>query len=115
MNGYVIPRDASQQIFAGKVVDPHMKFEGLEKGDLLFFGNKASAEKKQKVTHVGIWLGGGEFIHASKQVRISSIDPASALFDKTNQERYLGSRRYLDQKDPQIQNLDSLFQRITEK
>ena len=115
MNGYIIPRDASQQIFAGKVVDPQLKFEGLEKGDLLFFGTKASAGKKQKVTHVGIWLGNGEFIHASKQVRLSSIDPASPLFDKTNQERYLGSRRYLNQKDPQIQNLNTLFRTTSEK
>lgn len=115
MNGYIIPRDASQQIIAGKVVDPLLKFEGLEKGDLLFFGTKASPEKKQKVTHVGIWLGNSEFIHASKQVRKSSVDMASPLFDKANQERYLGSRRYLNQKDPQIQNLNTLFLTMPEK
>lgn len=112
MNGYIIPRDASQQIFAGKVVDLLLKFEGLEKGDLLFFGTKASPEKKQKVTHVGIWLGNGEFIHASKQVRISSIVPDSPGFDKANIDRYLGSRRYLNQTDPQIQSLKNLFQTI---
>ena len=111
MNGYIIPRDASQQIFAGKIVDPDFKFEGLEKGDLMFFGTKATPDKKQKVTHVGIWLGNGEFIHASKQVRVSSINQGSPLFDKANIDKYLGSRRYLNQTDPGIQNLNSLFAR----
>ena len=111
MNGFIIPRDASQQIFAGKIVDPDLKFEGLEKGDLLFFGSKSTPDKKQKVTHVGIWLDNGEFIHASKQVRISSVKKDSPLFDKTNVEKYLGSRRYLEQTDPGIQKLNSLFRK----
>jgi hypothetical protein len=111
MNGYIVPRDASQQIFAGKIVDTDLKFEGLEKGDLMFFGNKATPDKKPKVTHVGIWLGNGEFIHASKQVRVSSINQGSSLFDKANVDKYLGSRRYLNQTDPGIHNLNSLFAR----
>jgi len=111
MNGFIIPRDASQQIFAGKIVDPDLKFEGLEIGDLMFFGNKATPDKKQKVTHVGIWLGNGEFIHASKQVRVSSVNQGSPLFDKANVDKYLGSRRYLNETDPGIQNLNSLFAR----
>jgi len=107
MNGYIIPRDASQQIWAGKMVDSNLKFEGLEKGDLLFFGTKATADKKQRVTHVGIWLGNdkGEFIHSSKQVRLSSIDPESEYYDENNTSRYLGSRRYLGVNDPKIFNL----------
>ncbi len=111
MNGFIIPRDASQQIFAGKIVDPDLKFEGLVKGDLLFFGNKATPDKKQKVTHVGIWLGNGEFIHASKQVRVSSVNQGSPLYDKANVDKYLGSRRYLNETNPGIQNLNSLFAR----
>lgn len=107
MNGYIIPRDASQQIMAGKKVDSDLKFEGLEKGDLLFFGTKATADKKQKVTHVGIWLDNknGEFIHASKQIRLSSVFPESSSYDAENTSRYLGSRRYLGEKDDLITNL----------
>jgi len=107
MNGYIIPRDASQQIWAGKNVDPDLEFEGLEKGDLLFFGTKATADKKQRVTHVGIWLDNdrGEFIHSSKQVRLSSIDPNSPYYDESNAKRYLGARRYLNIKDPMLTNL----------
>ncbi len=107
MNGFIIPRDASQQINAGKNVDPDLKFENLEKGDLMFFGRKATETTKQKVTHVGIWLGNGkdEFIHASKQVRMSSINPESNYYDEGNTKRYLGSRRYLGEKDKMITNL----------
>jgi hypothetical protein len=107
MNGFIIPRDASQQIHAGKNVDPNLKFEGLSKGDLMFFGKKATDSTGQRVTHVGIWLGieKGEFIHASKRVRISSINPGSDYYDESNTKRYLGSRRYLGEKDKMITNL----------
>ena len=107
MNGLVIPRDASQQINAGKDVDPNLKFENLKKGDLMFFGEKATESNKQRVTHVGIWLGNekDEFIHASKQVRLSSINPESDYYDESNTKRYLGSRRYLGVKDKMIINL----------
>ncbi len=107
MNGFIIPRDASQQIFAGKNIDPDLKFENLKKGDLMFFGRKATDSTRQRVTHVGIWLGNGkgEFIHASRQVRLSSINPDSPIYDEANTKRYLGSRRYLGVKDPMITNL----------
>lgn len=107
MNGMIIPRDASQQVNAGKVVDIDLKFEGLEKGDLLFFGKKATAGNRQRVTHVGIWLGNGkgEFIHASGNVHISSIDENHPLYDEFNKNRYLGSRRYLGVEDEMIVKL----------
>ena len=107
MNGFIIPRDASQQINAGLNVDPDLKFKNLKKGDLMFFGKKATDSTRQKVTHVGIWLGNdkGDFIHESRQVRLSSIDPDSDYYDGSNTKRYLGSRRYLGQKDALITNL----------
>ncbi len=107
MNGFIIPRDASQQIHAGKNIDKNLKFEGLEKGDLMFFGKTATDSTNQRVTHVGIWLGNdkGEFIHSASQVRLSSIDVESEYYDENNTKRYLGSRRYLGFKDPKITNL----------
>jgi len=107
INGFVIPRDASQQINAGKIVDEDLKFEGLEKGDLLFFGKKATADKKQRVTHVGIWLGNDkmEFIHSSGNVHLSSMDAKEPNYDEFNKNRYLGSRRYLNLKDDMIIDL----------
>ncbi len=107
MQGFVIPRDASQQINAGEVVDISLTFDGLEKGDLLFFGKKATENSKQRVTHVGIWLGNGkqEFIHSSGNVHLSSMDENHPLYDDFNKNRYLGSRRYLGVDDALIINL----------
>ena len=107
MNGFVIPRDASQQVHAGKVVDKDLKFEGLEKGDLMFFGTPAKNGKKMRVTHVGIWLGNGkgEFIHSASNVHLSSINENEKHYDKFNTNRYLGSRRYLGIKDDKIIDL----------
>ncbi|WP_299672441.1 SH3 domain-containing C40 family peptidase [uncultured Polaribacter sp.] len=111
MNGFVISRDASQQINAGKTVDVNFTFEGLEKGDLLFFGKKATENKKQRVTHVGIWLGNSkmEFIHAAGNVHISSMDETQANYDGFNRNRYLGSKRYLGVKDKNIIDLKKEF------
>ena len=110
MNGYVIPRDASQQITAGNDVDPELELQGLQKGDLMFFGKKATDSTRQRVTHVGIWLGNnkGEFIHASGRVKMGSIDPDSNYYDEFNTNRYLGSRRYLGEKDELIIDLKKL-------
>lgn len=108
MNGFVIPRDASQQINSGKVVDKSLDFSELQSGDLLFFGKKATIDKKQKVVHVGIWLGNDklEFIHSSGNVHISSVDRLQNNYDSINKNRYLGSRRYLNNTDKNIIKLD---------
>ena len=107
INGFVIPRDASQQINAGETVDANLNFKALEKGDLLFFGKKATKTTKQRVVHVGIWLGNDrmEFIHASGNVHISSMDEKQPNYDEINKRRYLSSKRYLNAEDPRIINL----------
>jgi cell wall-associated NlpC family hydrolase len=92
---------------AGKDIDPDLDMNRLQKGDLMFFGKKATDSTKQRVTHVGIWLGNkkGEFIHASGRVKMGSILPESENYDAFNKNRYLGSRRYLGEEDPLIINL----------
>ena len=72
MSGILLPRNTSQQVKAGVEIS----LDALEPGDLLFFGTPATAEKPSRVNHVGIYIGGGRFIHASQVVRISSLDPA---------------------------------------
>lgn len=107
MNGFVIPRDASQQIKSGEIVDANLIFKGLEKGDLMFFGTKATKTQKQRVTHVGIWLGNGkqEIIHSSGRVRLNSVDENSKMYSEYLAKHYLGSRRYLGVKDSLIIDL----------
>lgn len=97
LNGMVIPRDASQQVFTGKLVDSTKNFENLQPGDLLFFGRPATDSTKEKVVHVGMWIGNTRFIHSSGNVHISSMDSTAEDFDKYNYNRYLRSKRILNQ------------------
>jgi|SRR5680860_57098 len=99
LNGMVIPRDASQQVHTGKAIDSVANFENLQKGDLLFFGTKATDSTSEKVVHVGIWIGNNEFIHASDKVRISSIKEDAENYDEFNRNRYLRTKRILMEKD----------------
>lgn len=105
LNGMVIPRDASQQVHTGMSIDSVQNFESLEKGDLLFFGRKATDSTSEKVVHVGMWIGNNEFIHASNMVRISSMDPKAENFDEWNRNRYLRTKRILKQRDPDLIHL----------
>jgi len=74
--GIILARDASQQARYGEPVD-FSNMNNLQPGDLLFFGRSA-----QRITHVGIYLGEGNFIHSSGgRVNISSIDPGNPKFN----------------------------------
>ena len=105
LNGMVIPRDASQQVNTGKQIDSTANFDALEKGDLLFFGRKATAESQEKVVHVGMWIGDNQFIHSSEMVRISSVDQNDENYDAYNVGRYLRSKRILKEEDANIIDL----------
>ncbi len=64
--GYRLPRDASQQVEVGEVID----FVNMaDIGDLAFFENEEG-----RIVHVGILIGSNKIIHASGQVRIDSVD-----------------------------------------
>jgi len=96
MNGMVIPRDASQQVHAGKPVDTSNGFDNLLPGDLLFFGRKATSENSEKVVHVAMWLGNNEFIHASGRVRINSFDSNASNYNEYELNRFLRAKRMLN-------------------
>ena len=70
-NGIILQRDASQQALTGKIMKKGTDWRQYETGDLLFFGN----EKTGRVTHVGIYLRDGKYIHCSGQVKINSLIP----------------------------------------
>ena len=99
MNGHVLPRDASQQVHAGELVDEDKNFENLRPGDLLFFGYAATDSTRERVTHVGMWVGDNQFIHSpglEARVKISSIDPESEFYDAYNFNRYLRTKRMIN-------------------
>lgn len=105
LNGMIIPRDASQQIHTGLLVDDAKDFSQLNPGDLLFFGKPATDTSKERVVHVGMWIGENQFIHAAGNVHVSSVDPETANYDAYNVGRYLRSKRLLDQPDQAIIDL----------
>ncbi len=105
LNGMVIPRDASQQVHTGELMDETKNFDKLAPGDLLFFGRKATDSTAEKVVHVGMWIGNNEFIHSSGQVRISSVDKNAPNFDPANLNRYLRSKRIVNSKNDALINL----------
>jgi len=61
--GIKIPRVSRDQAKVGQYVS----FNNLRKGDMIFFDTKK--HKRGIVTHVGIYLGNGNFIHASSAAK----------------------------------------------
>ncbi len=87
-HGYVLPRDAGQQLAAP--IGPLVERSKLAPADLVFFGEAG------KVTHVGLYHGGGEYIHATgreREVVVNSFDPSSPLYRQDLDDMYIGARR----------------------
>lgn len=105
MNGMVVPRDASQQVKEGKLIDEKADFNKLAVGDLLFFGRPATDSTSERVVHVGMWIGNNEFIHSSGDVHVSSMDDTAQNFDEFNKSRYLRTKRYLGEQSAGLKYL----------
>lgn len=71
-NAIILQRDASQQALTGKKIAVD-DWKQARQGDLVFFGSKSG-----RVTHVGIYLRGGQYIHCSGRVKINSVDPKAS-------------------------------------
>lgn len=95
MHDIIIPRDASQQAYVGEHIDITSDFSNLQPGDLVFFGSEATPERKERIIHVGMYIGNKRFIHSQGDVHISSFDPADELFDGYNLNRLLFATRVL--------------------
>jgi len=114
MNGQIIPRDASQQVKAGTLIDADKNWDKLEVGDLLFFGREATDIRSRAVTHVGMWIGNNQFIHSASNVHISSVDPSSEVYDEFNTNRYLEARRYLNNWNGNIIQTSVMYNALVE-
>jgi cell wall-associated NlpC family hydrolase len=83
LNGFDIPRTSGEQFAAGTPVGR----SSLEKGDLIFF-----AKLGGKVSHVGVYIGDGEFIHSPGKGKGIRKDSLSRDYYSRS---YLGARSYL--------------------
>lgn len=111
MNGHLLPRNASQQVNYGReiimecdhTVTPDSdalyqemvkRTKHLQPGDLVFFGTPETFWSKEKITHVGIYIGNGKIIHASHKVRVNSLIPGQKDYYE-NSHKLLKARRYV--------------------
>ncbi|HNW52354.1 MAG TPA: NlpC/P60 family protein [Prolixibacteraceae bacterium] len=83
----MLERDASQQAKNGETIDFNDP-KNLQPGDLLFFGMTP-----EKITHVGIYLGNGEYIHSSGYVHINNINPNNANFNFASKKHIVAAKR----------------------
>lgn len=82
--GVVLPREVRDQFQQGKSV----KTGELTAGDLLFFTTIATSTPGP--THVGIAIGGDEFVHAPSSTGVVRVERLGASYWSA---RYLGARR----------------------
>ena len=97
LNGVIIPRDASQQVKAGEEVDLSNILENLKPADLLYFGRKATDTTPERITHTGMYIGNGQFIHSAStpaSVVINSLIPGAPDYS-TTAESLVRSKRYI--------------------
>jgi cell wall-associated NlpC family hydrolase len=86
--GIKIPRVSRDQAKVGQ----YISYRNLKKGDMVFFDTKK--RRSGKVTHVGIYLGSGNFIHASsgaKKIVIYNFNQKSFY-----KKRFLWGRRVIN-------------------
>ena len=95
LNGVQLARDASQQVHTGNAIETDETLKNIVPGDLLFFGRKATAEKKERITHVGIYMGKGEFIHSSGDagVKIESLIKGAPNFNQQRLDSFVKAKR----------------------
>jgi len=115
MNGYIIPRDASQQVLVGEQIDildengnfdSQKALKNLNPGDLIFFAAGKNRSPKARVTHVALYIGEGEFIQAAGLVRINSFLTEKDNYDDFQTRTVVAARRYIGTSDPQVQSID---------
>jgi peptidoglycan DL-endopeptidase CwlO len=82
-NGVAVPRTVTEQFRAGRQVSGQQ----LEAGDLVFFSTVTSG-----ASHVGIAIGGDEFVHAPSGAGAVRVERMSAPYWST---RFVGARRVL--------------------
>ncbi len=71
-----LPRDTGPMSRKGSEIQP-IDPSHLQTGDLIFFGKALN-----RINHVAIYLGNGQYIHAYGRVRINSMIPGDVLYNE---------------------------------
>ena len=94
LNGILLPRDASQQVFVGETVTENVEeYEKLKPADLVFFGYNKNG--KERITHVGIYIGNGKYIHQPGPVKINSFKKSDPDFSDYRYHTFKRAQRIL--------------------
>ncbi len=99
LNGLMLPRDASQQVHSGVAIQADTSLQNLKAGDLLFFGRAATADTPEKITHVAIYRGDGEIIHAAGMVKVESLRPGTPNFAPERLMTFVRAKRFLAERE----------------
>jgi hypothetical protein len=84
LNGLELPRTSAAQFQAGRSVPRG----SLKEADLVFFGTGRTG----RVSHVGLYIGEGRFIHAPGSGKVVRIDELSESY---YERHFLGARTYV--------------------
>lgn len=83
-NGLDLPRSSKEQFESGTPVDK----DNLRQGDLVFF----TTSGVKKVSHVGVYVGDGKFIHAPARGKKICL---ASLSQRYFADRFVGGRSYI--------------------
>lgn len=97
-----LPRTAASQFQEGFVVSRNE----LQPGDLVFFRNTY----KRGISHVGIYVGDGRFVHAASSRRAVVVDRLDATYYSS---RFAGGRRVVQ--DPLPGMTDPVLSAVSER
>jgi cell wall-associated NlpC family hydrolase len=90
-HGVLLPRMSRDQARMGQAADREVST--LRPGDILAFSEAGTASR---VTHVGLYVGGGQFIHsAGTGVKLSSLDGEDGD-SRWWRQRWVGARRIVE-------------------
>ncbi|HFA50075.1 MAG TPA: glycoside hydrolase [Bacteroidetes bacterium] len=96
LNGVQLERDASLQVHTGISIETDTAtLKNLLPGDLLFFGKKATPEKKERISHVAIYMGDGKIIHATGKIKIESLKRGDEDFAEHRLNTFIRAKRVI--------------------
>jgi len=85
-HGVLLPRRSVDQAKQGRAVE--RRLDALEPGDILTFSNKRGS-----ITHVGMYVGGGKFIHSATHGVQQSVLSPDDPYGRWWYARWIGARR----------------------